>query len=61
MVCAVFLSVTLLFTALLREDEPLKMFQLRKDIIIFSHIKALNFEEILMLHVLNSWYMLHSV
>lgn len=37
MVCAGFLSVTLHFTAFFREDEPLKMFQLRKDIIIFSH------------------------
>lgn len=36
-VCAGFLSVTLHFTTFLREDEPLKMFQLRKCIIIFSH------------------------
>lgn len=37
MVCAGFLSVTPHFTAFLREDELLKMFQLRKGIIIFSH------------------------
>lgn len=41
MVCARFVSVTLYFTAFLGEDEPLKMFQQRKDI-IFSH-KSLSF------------------